>query len=147
MNYFARNSLSVLIINRWPCSNNLWCTTSLKSKQSMFVNNLLKWLNLPRFCCETLHDQDIQNNCMSWVNWYINIISNFSDSNSTIAHNHFLHCRFVNVWWCAGTSRAWVIFNVFTTIIETLSLIAGWQKQRPTFLKYCCTLFFAYPKI
>jgi len=74
------------------------------------------------FCCYAFHTQNIRQNFMAWANWYANIISDFSDCNSAIVHNnffHFFHVDFIGCW-CAGASGAFVIFNVFTAILEML---------------------------
>ena len=60
-------------------------------------------------------------NCMAWANRYADILSNFSNSDSMILHNNFLHCFSVFIsCWRAGPSRASVVIHLFSTFCEKL---------------------------
>ena len=88
-------------------SNDEWA-----SQNSAFWNELR---------CHTLQTQNILENCMAWANRYTNILSNFSNSDSTILHNNFLHCFSVFIGcWHAGPSRASVVTHLFLTFCEEL---------------------------
>ena len=77
-------------------------------------------------CCHAFHTQNIQKNFMAWANRYANIISDLSDCDSAIVHNHFFHFFHVCIsCWCAEASGAFVIFNVFTAILKTLILLVN----------------------
>ena len=57
--------------------------------------------------CHTLQTQNIRKNCTAWANRYADILSNFSNSDSTILRNDFLHYFSVLIGcWRAGPSRA-----------------------------------------
>ena len=68
--------------------------------------------------CHTLQIQNIRKNCMAWANRYADILSNFSNSDSTILHNNFLHCFsvFIGCW----RARASVVIHLFSTFCEEL---------------------------
>ena len=55
------------------------------------------------------------------ANRYAGILSNFSNSDSTILHNNFLHCFSVFIGcWRAGPSRSSVVIHLFSTFCEEL---------------------------
>ena len=65
--------------------------------------------------------KNIRKNCMAWANRYADILSNFSNSDSTILHNNFLHCFSVFIGCLrAGPSRASVVIHLFSTFCEEL---------------------------
>ena len=68
---------------------------------------------------------------MLWSNRYADILSNFSNSDSTILHKNFLHCfsAFIGCW-RAGPSSASVVIHLFSTFCEELVTLVN------TFLTY-----------
>ena len=73
---------------------------------------ILKRTSLPH-----VSDPKYPKNCMAWTNRYADILSNFSNSDSTILHNNFLHCFSVLIGcWRAGPSRASVIIHLFSKL-------------------------------
>ena len=81
--------------------------------------------------CHTLQTQNIRKNCMARAKRYADILSNFSNSDSTILYNNFLHCFSVFIGcWRAGPSRASVVIHFFSTFCEELVPLVN------TFLTY-----------
>ena len=102
------------------------------------------WAGALSWCkSHAFHTQNIRKNFMAWANRYANIISDFSDCDSAIVHNHFFHFFYVFInCWCAGAFGAFVIFNVVTAILETLIplLSSCFTHSRLTFVNILHTL-------
>ena len=66
------------------------------------------------------------------VCYYANIISNLSNSDSTIIHNHFVHCFKVFIGcWSARATRTSIVIDIFSTffkpVIPQLNLYSAYS--------------------
>ena len=110
----------------------LRCCFWPKNYESAMISEQVKiqqfwnWLR-----CHALQTQNIRKSCMAWANWYADILSNFSYSDSTILHNKFVHCFSVFIGCLrAGPFGASVVTHIFSIFREGLVLLVN------TFLTY-----------
>ena len=82
----------------WANQENHWCHSTASQRYSSEGSSSQN---------EASHAWNIRKTCMARANRYVNILSNFSTSDSMIFWNHFLHCFNIFIWCLrAGTSSA-----------------------------------------
>ena len=94
------------------------------------------------------HAKNIRKNCLAWAERYAHIISNISNSDSTIIQNHFLQCYNVFIaCWCARVIRTSIVIHILSAHLKPVlpqlnfcSAHGGFAKRRSQHFKWPCKL-------
>ena len=92
-----------------------------------FIKFIKFWNNLR---CRTFHVWNTRKNSLAWAERYANIISNLSNSDSTINQNHFLHCFNIFIgFWRARATRMSNITDIFSAFLKPVFFLENALKK------------------